>query len=73
MFLLSSFGHPTREGAAAIVLGSDEGVLYKARIYDKPGIYEQIAAHGASLRLRVRVALTSVLFAWTSMLCLRAV
>jgi dynein intermediate chain len=35
--------------ANTVVLGSDEGAIYKAHIYDKAGIYEQIAAHDAPI------------------------
>ena len=32
-----------------ILLASDEGVVYKARVYDKEGIYDQHQAHAAPI------------------------
>jgi len=45
----NSFDFPGRE-TNSVVLGSDEGTLYKARIHEKPGIYEDIVkAHDAPI------------------------
>mmetsp|Transcript_15359 Transcript_15359/g.30191 ORF Transcript_15359/g.30191 Transcript_15359/m.30191 type:complete len:592 (+) Transcript_15359:33-1808(+) len=44
----NSFDFPSRNNNS-IVLGSDEGYVYKARIYDKEGIYEAQQAHDAPI------------------------
>jgi len=44
----TSFDFPGRD-TNSIVLGSDEGYIYKARIYDKEGIYEAEKAHDAPI------------------------
>jgi len=45
----NSFDFPGRE-TNSVVLGSNEGTIYKARIYDRPGIYEDIPkAHDAPI------------------------
>jgi len=45
----NSFDFPGRE-YGSVVLGSDEGNLYKAKLHDKPGVYEDInRAHDAPI------------------------
>lgn len=44
----NSFSFPGRD-TNNVVLGSDEGWIYKARVYDTPGIYEGIEAHSAPI------------------------
>lgn len=44
----TSFAFPGRD-TNSVILGSDEGYLYKARIYESPGIYEAIEAHSAPI------------------------
>lgn len=40
--------YPERD-ANTVILGSDEGRLYKAHVYDKAGIFENIPAHDAPI------------------------
>jgi len=44
----TSFDFPGRE-TSSVILGSDEGKVYKARIYDKKGIWYVIDAHDAPI------------------------
>jgi len=44
----NSLALPSRDTNLAI-MGSDEGLLYKAHIYDDPGIFEAIEAHAAPI------------------------
>lgn len=44
----NSFDFPGRD-TNSIVLGSDEGYIYKARVYDQAGIYEAEKAHDAPI------------------------
>jgi len=44
----NSFDFPGRE-TNNILLGSDEGYVYKAHIYDQKGIYESVKAHSAPI------------------------
>eukprot|EP00463_Aulacantha_scolymantha_P000376 TRINITY_DN1226_c0_g1_i1.p1 TRINITY_DN1226_c0_g1~~TRINITY_DN1226_c0_g1_i1.p1 ORF type:complete len:399 (+),score=66.84 TRINITY_DN1226_c0_g1_i1:57-1199(+) len=44
----TSFDFPGRD-TSSVVLGSDEGKIYKARIYDKKGIWNAIDAHDAPI------------------------
>jgi len=44
----TSFDFPGRE-TSSIILGSDEGKVYKARIYDQKGIWYTIDAHDAPI------------------------
>lgn len=44
----TSFDFPGRE-TSSVILGSDEGRIYKARIYDSTGVWYQIDAHDAPI------------------------
>jgi len=41
----TSFAFP--KNSQSLVMGSDEGALYKAHVYDNPGIYDTVQAHKA--------------------------
>jgi len=44
----TSFDFPGRD-TSSVILGSDEGKIYKARIYDQKGIWNSIDAHDAPI------------------------
>jgi len=43
----TSFAFP--KNSQSLVMGSDEGCLYKAHVYDNPGIYDAVQAHKAPI------------------------